>query len=141
MSSNEREIAARLIKESTVNGCTLSLDQLADKITNHVNNALPQMHGYELSKGDRSPLRDTHIARLNVAAREVLGIIPKEKWDHTGKSTIENLFDGIFEPNKYDIGGLVVNTPHGEPLGQIDPNKSLRQQGVKVTSDAPSCRR
>lgn len=70
------------------------------------------------------------IKRLNLAAREVLGLIPYNKWNHSGENPISHrLEDGPFGT------GLTCKAPH--PIDAFDFNKSLRSQGVVCTVFVP----
>ena len=132
MSHFERAVAAELIKQSTHDG-KLDLTDLRSNIVRKIEEIHTHDPHYKDTLGDRAAWREEDVLRMNVAVREVLGIIPPSKWDHSGSNAIANGLDWLGSFREHYETGLIIHTPHNEPVGQIDPNKSLASQGITFT--------
>lgn len=130
MNREYREIAAGLIKSSIHDG-QLDLAMLATLTNNWAReqvNKDPNM-SVMTANGLVGQRQNDLASRVTVATREVLGIIPKESWQNRG--SIFNMLNFSPEPDYMKNLGLAACTREGQQgLGEIDPSKSLRNQGV-----------
>lgn len=151
MSDYERKLADELIKKSTVDG-KLDFNLLRTNTNDKAKEVMQNDGSYrEMRDANQlGALREFYMARLTVATREVLGIIPQANWDHTdGRDDLTKLLQ--------KTSSLVLNIVSGPPLkeaefhpthgltctvpGAIDPKKSLAQQGVVCSTTKPSAQR
>ena len=125
-----RATADRLVKESTVNG-TLDFDRLRAATLREARKEVFDSHGIDAAKGNVKPLVDEQISNLTLATREVLGIVPQNKWRHDARDTLSNAVESALH-----IGGEtqpthgLACTQAGHEIGAVSPNLPLAKQNV-----------
>ena len=118
MGQHEREIANHLLKES-IKDHALNYKILRGKIKTEAHHLASQdRHNYHHAGETLS----SYEKELNLAVREVLGIIPSDKWDHSDRTLLNKVMG---EPEKMPDHGLVCATSPKT----YNPDKSLEEQG------------
>ncbi len=131
-----RQLADKLIMESTTDG-KLDLKKLQRLSNEHVHQtAVQDRHISAMTRdGTLEARKNLLMDRLTIATREVLGIIPKEKWsDNDSEPLLIAWFKWATNPAEQPPkNGLECHAPEGVSLGDISVRESLASKGVKCT--------
>ena len=140
MGDHYRKLMDEAVKKSFVDG-HLDLSKLrynTNAVMEKVEKEPQYVDEYEMRRTnkDLKPLNDKILAKLAVATREVLGIIPEGQWnaDSDGINLIKEALSPAYERDKTIV--VIRNGKPFDPLhpGDYDPTKSLESQHFEIVT-------